>query len=52
VLSARTEHLEHQGSAFELLPHRQAATATDEARALGVDAGEVRTTLAVPSGPS
>jgi Ala-tRNA(Pro) deacylase len=50
-MSALTEHLEHQGSAFEVLPHRQAATATDEARALGIDTAEVLKTLAVRTGP-
>ena len=50
-MSAVTEHLEHRGSAFELLPHRQAYTSTDEARALGIDAGEVLKTLAVRTGP-
>jgi|RhiMetdeSRZDD1v2_1073273.scaffolds.fasta_scaffold716307_2 Ala-tRNA(Pro) deacylase len=51
-MSAVTEHLEQRGSAFELLPHRQAYTSTDEARALGIDAGEVLKTLAVRTGPS
>jgi Ala-tRNA(Pro) deacylase len=50
-MSAVTEHLEQRGSAFELLPHRPAATSTDEARALGIDAGEVLKTLAVRTGP-
>jgi Ala-tRNA(Pro) deacylase len=36
---------------FEVLPHRQAYTSTDEARALGVDADEVLKTLAVRTGP-
>ena len=49
-MSALTEHLQHQGSAFALLPHRQAWTATDEARALGIDTAEVLKTLAVRSG--
>jgi prolyl-tRNA editing enzyme YbaK/EbsC (Cys-tRNA(Pro) deacylase) len=49
-MSALTEHLEQQGSAFEVLPHRQAATATDEARALGIDTAEVLKTLAVRTG--
>ena len=49
-MSAVTEHLEQRGSAFELLPHRQAYTSTDEARALGIDAGEVLKTLAVRTG--
>jgi Ala-tRNA(Pro) deacylase len=50
-MSAVTEHLEQRGSAFELLAHRQVYTATDEARALGIDAGEVLKTLAVRTGP-
>jgi Ala-tRNA(Pro) deacylase len=50
-MSAVTEHLQQRGSAFELLPHRQAYTSTDEARALGIDAGEVLKTLAVRTGP-
>jgi Ala-tRNA(Pro) deacylase len=50
-MSAVTEHLEQRGSGFELLPHRQAYTSTDEARALGIDAGEVLKTLAVRTGP-
>jgi Aminoacyl-tRNA editing domain len=45
-----TEHLEQQGSAFELLPHRQAWTATDEAQALGIDTADVLKTLAVRTG--
>jgi Ala-tRNA(Pro) deacylase len=49
-MSAVTEHLEQRGSAFELLPHRQAYTSTEEARALGIDAGEVLKTLAVRTG--
>jgi Ala-tRNA(Pro) deacylase len=51
-MSAVTEHLEQRGSPFELLPHRQAYTSTDEARALGIAAGEVLKTLAVRTGPS
>jgi Ala-tRNA(Pro) deacylase len=35
-----------------VLPHRQAYTSIDEARALGVDADEVLKTLAVRTGPS
>ena len=49
-MSALTEHLEQQGSAFELLRHRRAWTATDEARALGVDTADVLKTLAVRTG--
>jgi prolyl-tRNA editing enzyme YbaK/EbsC (Cys-tRNA(Pro) deacylase) len=51
-MSALTEHLEQQGNAFELLPHRQASTSTDEARALGIDTADVLKTLAVRTGPS
>jgi Ala-tRNA(Pro) deacylase len=50
-MSVVTEHLEQQGIAFELISHRQAYTSTEEARALGVDAGEVLKTLAVRTGP-
>jgi Ala-tRNA(Pro) deacylase len=50
-MSVVTEHLEQRGCAFELLPHRQAYTSTDEARALDIDAGEVLKTLAVRTGP-
>jgi Ala-tRNA(Pro) deacylase len=50
-MSVVTEHLEQRGSAFELIPHRQAYTSTDEARALGIHAGEVLKTLAVRTGP-
>jgi prolyl-tRNA editing enzyme YbaK/EbsC (Cys-tRNA(Pro) deacylase) len=50
-MSVVTEHLEQRGRAFELLPHRQAYTSTDEARALGIDAGDVLKTLAVRTGP-
>ena len=46
-MSVVTEHLEQRGSAFEVISHRQASTSTDEARALGIDAGEVVKTLAV-----
>jgi hypothetical protein len=30
-MSVVTEHLEQQGSAFEVLPHRQTYTSADEA---------------------
>ena len=46
-MSVVTEHLEQRGIAFEPIPHRQAYTSTDEARALGIDAGEVLKTLAL-----
>ena len=49
-MSALTKHLEQRGSAFELLVHRQVSTSTDEARALGIDAGDVLKTLAVRTG--
>jgi Ala-tRNA(Pro) deacylase len=49
-MSVVTEHLEQQGSAFEVLPHRQAYTSVDEARALGVDASEVLKPLAIRTG--
>jgi hypothetical protein len=51
-MSVVTEHLQQQGRAFELLPHRPAYTSTDEAPALGIDAGEVLKTLAVRPGPA
>ena len=50
-MSVVTQHLEQQGNAFELIPHQQAYTSTDEARALGIDADEVLKTLAVRTGP-
>jgi Ala-tRNA(Pro) deacylase len=50
-MSVVTEHLERQGSAFEVLAHRQVHTCMDEARALGMDAGEVLKTVAVRVGP-
>jgi Ala-tRNA(Pro) deacylase len=50
-MSVVTEHLEQQGIAFEVLAHQQAYTPIDEARALGMDVGEVLKTLAVRTGP-
>lgn len=50
-MSVVTEHLEQRGAAFEVLPHCQAYTSIDEARALGVDADEVLKTLGVRTGP-
>jgi Ala-tRNA(Pro) deacylase len=41
------EHLKRQGVAFELVPHSQAYTSIDEARALGISADEVLKTVAV-----
>jgi len=49
-MSVVTKHLTQQGSVFEVLPHRQAYTSVDEARALGIDADEVLKTLAVRTG--
>jgi Ala-tRNA(Pro) deacylase len=49
-MSAVTEHLQLQGSPFEVLAHQQAYTCADEARALGIDAGEVLKTVAVRVG--
>jgi Ala-tRNA(Pro) deacylase len=46
-MSVVTEHLERRGSPFEVVAHRQAYTCIDEARALGIDAGEVLKTLVV-----
>jgi Ala-tRNA(Pro) deacylase len=52
-VSLVTEHLERRGVAFEAIPHRQAYTSVDEARALGIAAGEVVKTVVVnaASGP-
>jgi Ala-tRNA(Pro) deacylase len=49
-MSVVIEHLEQRGSVFEVIPHRQAYTSADEARALGVEVGEVLKTLAVRTG--
>ena len=49
-MSVVTEHLEQQGSVFEVIPHRQVYTSTDEARALGIDADEVLKPLAMRTG--
>jgi Ala-tRNA(Pro) deacylase len=49
-MSVVTEHLEQRGSVFEVIPHRQAYTSVDEARALGIEVGEVLKTLAVRTG--
>jgi Ala-tRNA(Pro) deacylase len=51
AMSVVTQHLQQRGRAFEVIPHRQAYTSTDEARALGIDADEVLKTLAVRTGP-
>jgi prolyl-tRNA editing enzyme YbaK/EbsC (Cys-tRNA(Pro) deacylase) len=47
AVSTVTEYLERLGHPFEVVPHRQASTSVDEARALGIDAGDVLKTLAV-----
>jgi Ala-tRNA(Pro) deacylase len=49
-MSVVTEHLEQRGSVFEVLPHQQAYTSVDEARALGIGVGEVLKTLALRAG--
>jgi len=49
-MSVVTEHLEQRGCVFEVLAHRQAYTSVDEARALGIEVGEVLKTLAVRTG--
>jgi Ala-tRNA(Pro) deacylase len=46
-MSIVAEYLEQHGRSFEVLPHRQAYTSVEEARALGIDADEVLKTLAV-----
>src|SRR6266540_2173699 len=47
AMSIVTEYLEGLGRSFEVVPHQQAYTSIDEARALGIDAGDVLKTLAV-----
>jgi prolyl-tRNA editing enzyme YbaK/EbsC (Cys-tRNA(Pro) deacylase) len=47
AVSTVTDYLQRLGHPFEVVPHRHAATSTDEARALGIDAGDVLKTLAV-----
>jgi Ala-tRNA(Pro) deacylase len=42
-----TEHLQAHGVPFAPIAHQQAYTSIDEARALGIDAGEVLKTVAV-----
>jgi hypothetical protein len=42
-MSVVTEHLEQRGNVFEVIPHRQAYTSVDEARALGIEVGAVLT---------
>jgi Aminoacyl-tRNA editing domain len=50
AMSVVTEHLEQRGCVFEVIPHRQAYRSVDEARALGIEVGEVLKTLAVRTG--
>jgi Ala-tRNA(Pro) deacylase len=47
VMSAVREHLEDHGVPFEVIAHPRAYTSIAEARALGIDAGEVLKTIAV-----
>src|SRR5690349_10015725 len=47
VMTQVTEHLQTHGVPFEAIAHQQAYTSIDEARALGIDAGEVLKTVAV-----
>ena len=42
-----TEHLERRGVTFEVIPHGQALTSIDEARTLGIEAGDVVKTVVV-----
>jgi prolyl-tRNA editing enzyme YbaK/EbsC (Cys-tRNA(Pro) deacylase) len=49
-MSVVTEHLEQRGRVFEVIPHRQAYTSVEEARALGIEVDEVLKTLAVRTG--
>ncbi|MGH9011574.1 MAG: aminoacyl-tRNA deacylase [Acidimicrobiia bacterium] len=46
-MSLVTDHLEERGVPFEVIPHRQAYTSIDEARALGIAADEVVKTVLV-----
>lgn len=46
-MSLVTDHLEERGVPFEVIPHRQAYTSIDEARALGIAADEVVKTVVV-----
>jgi Ala-tRNA(Pro) deacylase len=47
VMSGVREHLESQGVTFEPITHQKTYTPIAEARALGIDAGEVIKTIAV-----
>jgi Ala-tRNA(Pro) deacylase len=49
-MSVVTEHLEQRGCIFEVIPHREAYTSVEEARALGIAVGEVLKSLAVRTG--
>ncbi|MDQ3943563.1 MAG: YbaK/EbsC family protein [Actinomycetota bacterium] len=46
-MSLVTEHLKSRGAVFELIPHEQAYTSIEEARALGISADEVVKTVVV-----
>jgi Ala-tRNA(Pro) deacylase len=46
-MSLVTDHLEERGVPFEVIPHPQAYTSIDEARALGIAADEVVKTVVV-----
>ena len=46
-MSLVSEHLQRWGKAFEVINHPQCYTSAEEARALGVDAGDVVKTVAV-----
>jgi Ala-tRNA(Pro) deacylase len=47
VMTQVTQHLETHGVPFEPIAHQQAYTSIAEARALGIDAGEVLKTVAM-----
>ena len=47
MMTQVTEHLQAHGVPFESIAHQQACTSIAEARALGIDAGEVLKTVAV-----
>ena len=47
VMTQVTEHLEAHGVPFEPIAHQQAYTSIAEARAIGIDAGEVLKTVAM-----
>lgn len=49
-MSTVTDHLESRGVPFESIPHPQAYTSIDEARALGIAADEVVKTVVLDTG--